>query len=156
MKGIFHSVLQDDQNFWNAMFSIGFVFLAFFLGGFVYIADEGYPRSIDWFDALILSLATFRLVRLFVYDKVTAWIRALFADATSGPRKPAYDLLLCPWCFGVWAALFVCFFYYTMPMAWFFLLVLAIAGVGSFFQLLANMIGWKAELGKLEAQSFEK
>ena len=153
MFEIIDRVLKDDQNFWNALYSIGFTILALILVGITYSVNGELPRSIDFFDAVLLSLATFRLVRLFVYDKVTAWIRAMFNDAQVGPRKTLSDLLGCPWCFGVWAALGLVFVYFVFPVAWYFILVLAIAGVGSFLQLLASLIGWKAELGKLEAQS---
>ncbi len=153
MFEIIDRVLKDDQNFWNALYSIGFTILALALVAITYSVNGGLPRSIDFFDAVLLSLATFRLVRLFVYDKVTAWIRAMFNDAVDGPRKTLADLLGCPWCFGVWAALGLVFVYFVFPVAWYFILILAIAGVGSFLQLLSNLIGWKAELGKLETRS---
>ena len=46
---------------------------------------------------------------------------------------------------GIWAGATVAFFYFLTPYAWWPILVLAIAGVGTFLQLSANLIGWKAE-----------
>ncbi len=119
------------------------------------------PDSISLFDLALVSLAAFRLTRLFVYDKITQFVRDWFlvkrvekADGElliirsphrSGPLRTISELLGCPWCFGVWAALVVLFFYALTPLAWFPILLLAVAGVGSFLQILANMIGWRAE-----------
>jgi hypothetical protein len=107
------------------------------------------PTTIPVFDLVLVVLATFRLVRLFVYDKIMRWLKDLLGGAERGPLKTAFDLLDCPWCFGVWAGTFVVFFYFLIPsIAWPVILVLAVAGVASFIQLAANMIGWTAESQK--------
>jgi energy-converting hydrogenase Eha subunit G len=62
-----------------------------------------------------------------------------------GPRRALADLVSCPWCVGLWFALFVAFFYFLTPFAWFPILFLAIAGVASILQVSANIIGWSAE-----------
>lgn len=148
-------VFENEEHRWNAWYSLGFVVLIFVMAGFVWLVDERFPESIDLFDFLLLSLATFRLVRLVVYDRVALFVREYFGHAESGPKKVASDLLNCPWCFGMWAGAFVVFFYYVMPMAWFVILILAVSGVASFIQLITNKIGWKAELLKMEAQEKE-
>lgn len=148
-------LLSNDEHKWNLLFGIFYVLLVFILSGFVWLVDEKYPTSISVFDFILISLATFRLVRLFVYDSVTTFIKEYFASATRGPGRTMHHLLGCPWCFGMWAGLFVVFFYFVMPMAWLVLLILAISGVGTFIQILMNMIGWRAELLKLEAKSRE-
>lgn len=106
---------------------------------------------------LILSLATLRMTRLFVYDKITAFIREQFYDVVEtktkrylekpvrGPRRTLADLFSCVWCFGMWSAATLTFFYYLTPYAYFPILFFAISGAGSLLQLLANMIGWRAE-----------
>jgi hypothetical protein len=66
-----------------------------------------------------------------------------------------HDLLGCPWCVGLWSGLIVAFFYFMYPWAWFIVLFLAISGLGSLFQLFANLIGWRAELYKLKAKEKE-
>ena len=68
------------------------------------------------------------------------------------PRLPR-TLINCPWCTGLWFALVVVFAYHATPIAWYAILVLALASAASFLQLLANLVGWHAEAKKLEVQS---
>jgi hypothetical protein len=72
-----------------------------------------------------------------------------------GPRRTLADLLSCPWCFGMWAAGTVAFFYLLTPYAFFVVLMLAIGALGTLLQLLANMIGWKAEQLKYDVEKGE-
>ncbi len=55
------------------------------------------------------------------------------------------DLFSCPWCFGLQAAMAVVFFYYLTPYTWIVVLMFAFGGAATFIQLLANMVGWRAE-----------
>ena len=146
-----------DQYFWNFVFTL--FFGALVVMGAIILETEGYrPLSeLELFDFVLISLATFRLIRLFVYDAITKFFREQFYDATTvgknivlekpakGPRRTIADLLSCPWCFGVWAAAMVTFFYVLTPYAYYIVFFLAIGAVATFFQLLANLIGWKAE-----------
>lgn len=129
---------------------------------------EGNPESalhdITPFEFAILSLAAFRLTRLVVYDKITAFFREQFYNAKtlktsvvlekpkSGPRRTLADLLSCPWCFGMWAGATVVFFFELTPYAYYPILMLAISGVGTLLQLLANMVGWKAEESRKKSE----
>ena len=130
----------------------------------------GFLVSVPPFDALLMSLAAFRITRLIVYDKITRWLRELFADTReydeggvrfvdikpfgSGLRHTIHDLLSCPWCIGFWSSLIIMFCYFIFPWAWSVIFFLAIAGAGSLIQLWANVLGWKAENLKLD--SYEK
>lgn len=158
---------KDNQNIWNFVFVVFFV-VVFSLGIWWLVRVNGkLPTSINLFDFLLLILATFRLTRLFVYDKITKFVRDWFLDSqeittsggdvlftrekpVDGPRRTMADLLSCPWCTGAWFAPMVTFFYFLTPSAWFIILALAIAGVASFLQVLSNMIGWRAEYLKKE------
>lgn len=152
---------KEDQNIWNFIFSVFFIAV---LGAAVWTINEQtgiYPFYISVFDALLLSLAAFRITRLLVYDKIARWFRELFAAKRyyeeggvqyvevrpygSGFLHTVHDLLQCPWCIGVWSALIVTFCYFMFPWAWFVILFLAVAGLGSLLQVSANLIGWKAE-----------
>jgi hypothetical protein len=53
----------------------------------------------------------------------------------------------------MWSALIGTLAYYAFPWAWFVVLFLAIAGVSSFVQIIANAIGWYAENLKHTATS---
>jgi hypothetical protein len=159
---------HEDQNLWNFIFSMFFfVVLIGALWG-IYATLGYFPRSLPVFDAVLLSLAAFRITRLIVYDKIARWFRELFADTRivlkdgkehvevrplgRGIRHTIYDLLQCPWCIGFWSGLIIVFCYFVFPWAWTVILFLGIAGASSFVQVSANAVGWHAENLKLEAQ----
>jgi len=149
-----------DQYFWNFVFGIFFIILVV-LGAIIL---DGEAR-LDWseltlVDYTLITLATWRLIRLFVYDTVTKWFREQFYDLKKagrgytlekpkvGPRRTIVELLSCPWCFGVWAAGTVLFFYLLTPWAVFPVALLAISAVATFLQLLTNLLGHNAERAK--------
>lgn len=158
---------KDNQNVWNFIFVLFFL-IVFGAGIWWLVRVNGrLPTSINLFDFTLLILATFRLTRLFIYDKITKFVRDWFLDEkelitssgdmlflrekpADGPRRTMADLLSCPWCTGAWFAPIVAFFYFLTPSAWFVILVLAVAGVASFIQVLSNMLGWRAEYLKKE------
>jgi len=111
------------------------------------------PQYISVWDMTIMALATFRLTRLVVYDAITRWFRAFFDDAKEytffGTIK---TLINCPWCVGLWFALVVTVAYFLSPFLWFFIFVLALGGVATFVQLVANLVGWSAEYKKRVVQ----
>ena len=163
---------KEDQNIWNFVFSVFFICV---LAAAIWAIRElrgTFPTEIPFFDFCLLALAAFRITRLIVYDKIARWFRELFADTNefvedgikfveikpfgSGVRHTIHDLLLCPWCIGVWSALIVTFLYFIYPWAWFLILFLAVAGVSSLLQVTANLVGWRAEELKLEAKEKER
>jgi hypothetical protein len=146
-------LFENEENRWNSIYTLIYIVLVFVFSGLVWLVDNQFPKDVSWFDFMLLVLATFRLVRLFVYDRVMLFVRDYFASASGGALKTAGDLLNCPWCFGMWAGTFVAFFYFVMPMAWFVILILAISGLATFIQVLINMIGWRAEHSKMETQA---
>lgn len=153
-----------DQYFWNFIFLLFFVSLVFMAT--VILNGEGVHtyETLTLVDYVLMALASFRLVRLFVYDKIFAFLREQFYNATEykgkvmlvkpegGPRRTLADLLSCPWCFGVWATFMVSFFYMFTLYAFYPVLLLALSGVASFLQLFANMIGWRAETLKQDSE----
>jgi hypothetical protein len=164
--------LKEDQNFWNFLFSVFFLCVLIASLYVMQLVRGGFLVSVPPFDALLMALATFRITRLIVYDKITRWFRELFADARefeeggvlyveirpygSGLRHALHDLLQCPWCIGIWAALIVMFCYFIFPWAWSVIFFLALAGVGSLIQIWANGLGWKAENLKLDSYERER
>ncbi len=155
----------SDQYIWNFAFSV--LFLCFVVAGGIILDGEATldVRNLSVMEGAVLSLAAMRLTRLFVYDKITAFFREQFSDVVevrgkrslekplSGPRRTLADLLSCPWCFGVWSAAVVVFFYFLSPIFWYPILFLAIAGAGTLLQLFGNWLGWSAERAKREAES---
>ncbi len=153
-----------DQYFWNVAFLLFFLCLVFMAS--VILDGEAYKPYADLtlLDYTLISLASFRIIRAVIYDKIFAFFREQFYDATeykgkvvltkpeAGPRRTLADLLSCPWCFGVWSAAMVTFFYLLTPYAFYPTLFLALSAVASFLQILSNLIGWKAEQAKLDVE----
>ena len=139
-------------HFWYTILLFFFIVLAIF--GYTYLAALG--RLATWVpltDFFLIALAVMRLVRLFTYDAITAFVREWFANAESDTLLGSLGVLInCPWCMGLWFSLIVVFFYFLTPVAWYAILVLALATVASFLQILTNLIGWSAEAKKREAQ----
>ena len=146
-----------DQYFWNFVFGLFFVLLAV-MGAIILETESRIPYAeLTLIDFTLITLASWRVIRLFVCDALTKFIREQFYDVqkvgkgfslvkpASGPRRTLADLFSCPWCFGVWAATSVTFFYLLFPIFQFFAIFLAISAVATFLQLLTNMIGWQAE-----------
>jgi Protein of unknown function (DUF1360) len=133
---------------WNIFFGVFFLLLVFI--GTDWLFTNGRLASfVPLADFFLISLAIFRLIRLVCYDVVTQFVRDWLETKTPGTFLGTLSALIhCPWCAGLWFAFFVTFFYFATPFAWFLILVLALAGIASMFQILANLIGWSAELKK--------
>lgn len=142
---------HPQENFWNFLFSVFFVLVLVAAMWGLQLLRGSLPSSVPVFDAILMALATFRVTRLIVYDKIAQWFRHLF-EYENGFFHTVRDLLHCPWCIGIWAALVIVFAYFAFDWAWFLILFLALAGLGSIFQVTANAIGWKAETLKMEAR----
>lgn len=142
---------RDDHNGWNFLFSIFFVVVL--VGALWYMREVrgGFLVYVPPFDVLLMAFATFRITRLIVYDKIARWFRGLFCRE-GGFFETVQDLLGCPWCIGIWAALLVTFCYFVYAWAWSVIFFLALAGMGSLLQVVANAVGWKAETLKMEAR----
>ncbi len=151
-----------DQYFWNVVFSIFFLFLMI-MATIILETESRIPfAQLTIVDFTLITLASWRLTRLFVYDAITKFFREQFYDVVKagkgmelekpkfGPRRTLADLLSCPWCFSIWAAATVIFFYLLTPYAFYPILVLAISAVATFLQLLSNAVGHRAEQLKRE------
>jgi hypothetical protein len=146
-----------DQYFWNFVFAV-FFFVLVVLGAIILNGETRIPfNELSLTDYVLMTLATWRLIRLFVHDAITKFFREQFWDVVKvgktvtlekpkfGPRRTLADLLSCPWCFGVWAAAMVIFFYLLTPYAIYPIMLLALSAVATFLQLLSNLVGHKAE-----------
>ncbi len=162
--------MRDEQNLWNFVFFLFFV-VVFGVGLWWLWTSGRLPLGIPFFDATLVALAAFRLTRLVIYDRIMQFFRDWFLDVSAvlddgelvvvrsrakrGPRRTISELLACPWCFGLWSAAMVTFFYFATPVAWFPIFVLAVAGVTTLLQLGASFVGWHTELAKREAGSID-
>jgi hypothetical protein len=146
-----------DQYFWN------FVFLAFFsiliiMGAIILETEARIPLAqLSVVDYLLITLASWRVTQLFVYDSITKFFREQFWDVEKvgksyqllkpkvGPRRTLSDLMDCTWCFGMWAAAMVIFFYLITPYAIFPVMLLAISAVATFLSNLSRLISRNTE-----------
>jgi len=130
---------KKNQDLWNFLLTVVFLLL---VGAVVYYFRSygEVPSGISPLGFAIVSLATFRLIRLFVYDDVTSYIHDYLRKYENGPQKALKNLLSCPWCTGMWMALLVAFLYFFSPLTWFFVLVIAIAGAGTFIELVIERV----------------
>lgn len=146
-----------DQYFWNFVFSTGF-FILVVIGAIILETEARIPLTeLELIDLTLITLASWRLTRLFVYDNTTKFIREQFLDVVkvgrswalekpkTGPRRTLSDLMGCPWCFGVWATALTTFMYLVTEWALYPILLLALSAVATFLQLLSNLVGHKAE-----------
>lgn len=105
--------------------------------------------NIDFLTVILLAMASFRLTRLMVYDKITEFVRRPFFDELEEtneegeqviyliPKKEGLrhffgELLSCYWCSGVWASALLVIFYCLFEMvAVPIIVILAVAGIAS-------------------------
>jgi hypothetical protein len=113
--------------------------------------------DIDLFTFILLGLSAFRLTRLLVFDKITAFIRDPFLDEMEEideyGQKEIYlvpkegklkgfmgELLSCYWCTGVWSSIVLCAFYMIYPtLAFPILLILAVAGLAAIIETIIQL-----------------
>ncbi|WML38813.1 DUF1360 domain-containing protein [Neobacillus sp. OS1-2] len=109
--------------------------------------------KITFLSFVILSLSSFRLTRLLVFDKITEFIREPFFDEVveeneegekdvyylpkkTGFKKFMGELLSCYWCTGIWAAALIVVFYYIFPVVSTpIILILAVAGLAAIVEV---------------------
>lgn len=111
---------------------------------------------ISWFTFVLLSFASFRLTRLVVYDKITAFLRAPFLEREivsledgsmeeqitikgKGIRYGIGSLLSCYWCVGIWTAAILCVgLYFFNPIFMPIVIILAVAGVAAIIETIVS------------------
>jgi hypothetical protein len=146
-----------DQYFWNFVFGAFFSILVV-MGAIILETESRIPlRELTLTDYALMTLATWRLTRLVVCDTIMKFFREQFYDLVkdgkgyalekpvTGPRRTLADLTSCSWCFGMWSAAMVTFFYLITPYAAFPVMLLSLSAVGSFLLILGNLVGHKAE-----------
>lgn len=133
---------------WNIAFSLFFILLLL-IGIQWLFATNRFTPYVPLADFLLMALAIFRLIRLFSYDLITKFYRDWLAKQPEDSFLGTLSALMhCPWCSGLWFSYAVVFFYFATPISIPLILILALAGVASIIQILANLIGWSAEYKK--------
>ena len=133
---------QKTWNFWATLFFIGcFVALGYSLD-YKGITFEDFNLG----NITLMILATYRLTRILVFDKIFKLFRDFFR--THQRLYVFYvikEIITCPWCAGVWVALTIIGFWFLIPFGEFFIILLAISGVASFIVILVNFYGLQVE-----------
>lgn len=104
-------------------------------------------------DFVLLSLASFRLTRLIVFDTITAFIRKPFFEEVEEqneiyivPKKSGIKgwigkLLDCYWCTGMWMAIFLVVCYYLWPFwSHLVIVILAVAGLAAIIESIVQRL----------------
>jgi hypothetical protein len=142
----------------HSLFMLLYLFL---FGFFLYLMDtldKDFPASISTFDFLLLSLATFRITELITSDTITKFLRDPFVErekvrepdgsvdekvkpAGRGLKKFIGELIICPWCIGVWVGAVLTYLFLLAPgPTRMFLLAISVAAAGILFQLFAKLL----------------
>lgn len=133
---------QITWNFWATIF-----FIACFVGlGFLLKNQNITVKDFTVGNMTLMVLATYRLTRILVFDKIFKLIRDFFR---SHQRLYVFyvikEIITCPWCAGVWVALVVVAIYFLVPFGKLFTILLSISGVASFVVILVNYVGLSTE-----------
>ncbi len=135
----------NAEKWWNMVSTLVFVLLVIIAGKLFEGAEVDF-REISAFELFIIILATYRVTRMLVYDRVFKLIRDLIRKMEGkGFGDSLKAIVTCPWCAGVWLALFNTSIYYLVPYGDLFVTLMAVAGVATFLQLSINVIGLKAD-----------
>lgn len=124
------------------------VFLIFLSVSVLLLQENNFEiAEVSILDLVILTLATFRLIRLLMYEKVLGIIRHfIHSRADRLFFKSLGNLVKCPWCTGVWTALFVFDFHYLVPYGLYLNYILAIAGVASVLVVAVNNLNYRSDI----------
>ena len=113
--------------------------------------------SISLLEIFLLGLAAFRLTRLMVYDKITAFVRNVFIteieEIDENGEKAIYllpkegrmkgffgELLSCYWCSGVWSSILLYALYVIWPIvAVHLIMILAISGIAALIETIIQI-----------------
>lgn len=124
-------------NFWSAFFFFGAVVLVGYL-----LREKGIDlRDISFKEATVIVLASYRLTRILVFEKIFKYFRDVLKR-----REDYYligtlsSIITCPWCLGVWVTLLIIVFYYLVPFGEVLVYVFALAGVASMVILISNLL----------------
>ncbi len=129
-------------NFWATLF---FILCVIGLGiGLQWkgIATEDFTLG----NITLMVLATYRLTRILVFDKIFKLFRDFFR---THQRLYVFfvikEIITCPWCAGVWVALTIIGIFFLVPFGELFIILLAISGIASFIVILVNFVGLSTE-----------
>ncbi|RKQ37254.1 DUF1360 domain-containing protein [Oceanobacillus halophilus] len=114
--------------------------------------------TITGLEVILLALATFRLTRLIVFDKISQFLRSPFHEEVeeketdgdvvtyiqikgTGLRAWIGELLSCYWCTGIWcAATLIGLYYIWADIMEVIIIILAVAGAAGVLETIINRL----------------
>ncbi len=165
MYNITDMIRITDQYFWSVLF--GLFFLLLVIMGSIILSTEmrlsfGDLTIIDY---SLITLATWRLVRLFAYDHTTRWLREQFYDLKPqakgyalekpkrGVRRALADLFANPWILATWLGAMFIFFYMVSSYAYYFAAFLSVSAVVGFLQTVTQKLEGTKQNAKDDLES---
>lgn len=145
-----------QEKFWNFLATLFFIAMIILLG---YGMDKTGKKIEDvrLLDLSMMALATYRLTRILVFDKIFKLLRDFIRS-----RSRLYlffvirEIITCPWCAGVWVALVIVVLFFFVPYGKLFIYLMAISGVASFFVVFINNIGLSTEERQHRVQQLQR
>ncbi len=142
--------MSKTERIWNMVSMFVFVLLLIALGFLLEERETGIG-SVSIFDLLVISIATYRMTRLMVYDRIFKLVRDIIRSFSgTGIGDSLKAIITCPWCAGVWISLFNVAIFLLVPFGDLFIYVMAIAGVGTFLQIGVNILAMIADGKQIE------
>jgi len=137
--------LTNQQKFWNFMATVFYILLIVLLGYGLKRKGINIEQIRIW-EVFLLALASYRLTRILVFDKIFKFFRDFFRSKSKVyVFSVVKEILGCPWCAGIWVALLNVAIYFLVPYGKIFIYLLAIAGIASFFVIFVNYFGLQVE-----------
>jgi hypothetical protein len=127
-----------NQNAWN--FASLFVYFILLVTVAALIEVKGIDiTETGAKDLIFIILATYRLTRIIVFEKIFKffrdWVKARTKYAVLNTLR---FIITCPWCMGVWMSLIVVLFFYIIPYGKIIVYIMGVSGVASFIIVTAN------------------
>lgn len=154
--------VSNERLQWKKMMKRYFILLdIIFIGAYIGVMYALYylmhlPRHISTFDLILLGFAVARISDIISTDEVMQWLREPFIRLEQtevagrgtemrigrgeGLRRVIGEMLSCPWCVGIWVAAGLTYLYFLVPRyIWLFILLMAIAEIGSLLQTISTI-----------------
>ena len=145
------SKVKTDRYLWNAAAMVGFAVLCAVSFALIYLYGDADVSALGFFDLSVLGLGAFRLIHLITFDKILDFARAAVMDSDAGRLKAAErgwrravcELIECIWCAGLWSAVIILTMYLLGSWGRVITLILAVAGLGSLFNVMSKALADK-------------
>jgi hypothetical protein len=136
---------NSQQKVWNFMATLFYILLLVLLG--FGLKNKGIDiRQIKIWEVFLLALASYRLTRILIFDKIFKFFRDFIRSISKlYVFYVVKEILGCPWCAGIWVALVNVAIYFLVPFGNLFIYLLAIAGIASFLVIVVNYLGLSVE-----------